>query len=107
MERSERQRLEGIQRRLNDASKFVADLLKRAERPRLRSQREVTKRVQSILQDVRSGKGTVTQQQLRSIVTKHGMPFTAVGALYAGGYLTKTKTGATLGPRSRLKSKAA
>ena len=102
MERSERTRLEGIRNRLKQDIAAIDELLKIAQAPRPRSDAEVKKRAFAICKDIQRRGGTVSEQDLRRIVSGHGMPFAAVGALYAGGYLENTKKGVRLGNRGRL-----
>jgi hypothetical protein len=89
MERSERQRLEAIKRRLSEGVKAIDELLSTAATPKRLSDRQVKQRALAICSQVRKHGGRVSPDQLKTIVLKHGMPFTAVGALFSGRYLTK------------------
>jgi hypothetical protein len=89
MERSERQRLEAIKRRLDDGVKAIDELLATAATPKRMSDRQVKQRALAICSAVRKHGTRVTRDQLKAIVLKHGMPFTAVGALFSGHYLKK------------------
>lgn len=99
MERSEPIRLESVRRRLKENIATVEQLLKTAESPRRLSDADIKKRVASICRDL--GSSGATDSQLREIVTKHSMPYHAVGALFAGGYLKRTSKGTVLGSRGR------
>jgi|GEM_PF-6403574 len=101
MERSERARLEVLERNLRRELVVVQQMLKTAHPPRRLSDRDIRERALAICAEIRKRGGSVDQDVLRTIVSKRGMPFTAVGSLYSGGYLRKTKTGVALAGRSQ------
>ena len=101
MERSERIQLQNMRRRLEHNLAALDHLLKKAAPPRRFAKADIRQRAAAICQEVRTRKGVVSKDQLRTIVTKHDMPYTAVGALFAGGYLKDTKTGVVLGSRGQ------
>jgi hypothetical protein len=89
MERSERQRLEAIKRHLQRDLAVIQELLRTAKAPQRLSDTDIKKRCHSIVAAVKKKGGKVTADQLREIVTKNGMPFSAVGSLVAGKYVKK------------------
>mgnify|MGYP001573167080 CR=1 FL=1 len=89
MERSERQRLEAIKRHLQRDLKVIEELLRTAKAPQRLSDAQIKQRALSIVAAIKKKGGKVTAEQLREIVTKQGMPFSAVGSLVAGKYVRK------------------
>ncbi len=99
MERSERTRLESIRRRMKQDLAAVEVLLRTADPPHRLSKANVRSRAQAICREVQAHGSTVRPERLRAITSKHKMPFSSVGALFAGGYLKKSAKGVSLGKR--------
>jgi hypothetical protein len=107
MERNERARLQAVRRALGRSIVAVDELLKTAQPPRRLSVADIRKRALAICKDIQAHGGSVSKEQLKAIVTKHGMPYTAVGALYAGGYVRAIGKRLEVGPRTLKVARAA
>ena len=104
MERSERSRLEAIKRDLQKNLKTVDALLCTAHAPhRLQrlSRRASKERARAICKEVKKRGGRLSREELRDVLAKAKMPFTAVGGLFGAGYLKNTTSGTALGVRGR------
>ena len=99
MEQSERLRLETIKRQLHKGLTSIEELLQHAKPPQRLSKEAIRKRAQSICERVRKQGGTVSRDELRKIAAKHGIQFTAIGALVGSGYLRTVKNGFAIGKR--------
>ena len=99
MERSERNRLESIGRRLRQDLVAIDSLLRTSDPPRHRSKTEIKRRATAVCHGIQAQGGSVSKDRLRAIASKHGMAFGAVGALFAGEYLRKSGRGVGLGRR--------
>jgi hypothetical protein len=99
MERNERVRLESVRNQLRRNLRLLDQLLQHAPPPRHRSISDIKRRATNICRELAALRRPATPGQLRAVVTKHGMPYTAVGALYAGGYLRRSGKGIVLGAR--------
>ena len=97
MERSERNRLESIRRRLRHDLVAIDSLLRTADPPRRRSRAEIKSRARAICQKLHGIR--VTDTRLRELTSEHGLPYQAVGALFAAGYLKRSAKGVGLGRR--------
>lgn len=91
--------MEGVRRQLKASLAAVESVLASKAPPRRLSDADVKRRAEAICHEVRARGGQVSLDQLRAITVKHNMPFTAVGALSAGGYLRRTENGYALARR--------
>jgi hypothetical protein len=87
VERQERKILESIKKQLEYNLRMVNRLLKAAKPPRLKGEREVTARIQTILSKIKRHGGRVSRTTLGEIAASIGMAPTSVGALYGAGYI--------------------
>ena len=97
MQRSERKGLETLRRNLKRDLQVVEEVLRVAQPARRLTRGEIRTRARNICRSLKAQGRTVSDDALREIVAKHGMPFASVGALFNSGYLRKSKKGIALG----------
>jgi len=105
MQRGERSRLEAIERQLKKSLSTVRSFLKSANAPIRMTRKQAQERATKICQELRGVRLAPGSKRLRELADQHGLPYQAVGTLFAAGYLKKTTKGTTLGPRGRRATK--
>ena len=81
--------------------KIVNELLRTAKAPTRLTDKQARERASTIWRAIKSQGGAVSEGQLKAILGKHNMPFSAVGALFGAGYLKRQGKKTTVGPRGR------
>ena len=79
----------------------IDTLLRTATAPKRVTKSQARERALKIVAAIKANRGRVSRDQLREIVTKQGMPFSSVGALFQGGYVKRQGKSYVFGQRGQ------